>query len=674
MNTIAKTFNKCPKTNKIIPGHYTKSLSPQDIPSSVRQVSILIDKNNIDRLIVIDLETKVREVWFFHNGGVLKINNGLETYANFNDATIYVRSLGNQNYQAFLCSKLNTLKQCPDIENDKIIDKTPSFLDNLSYKAAKNSKHISNINIPKEKREDAPIVMPVNINPSKGFIIPKILSSNKIEDKKIPNNIINKPKWISPATSIIINGLTLDSGLLYIGEPNPEDSDWMMSPAIINLRSPVNMSQPDTLAKSIGYWPSYSKTTSEARAAYLLWLSSSRDNKDDPISWVFLFFFGLERRVILDNKKDSTAIFDFPAIKEEILRLRNIYGWHASFNKYSEGLCHLIDLLSIPIPEETLIGNIQDKDRHPWWLRIKLGKLARSQTPLPADLALIWAKTRPRFTLPKPAVRCSDEFDALFNIKYREKHDFGLTLPDLKQKLIFTYKPATAGLETISIDTTLPDVSRSIKVDNALSQLVQECSKELDKYSRFLAKNPESRGTLQSLKLLPDELLSEEDRILLASQIIEKKSSKKEKVNEIKETILLPTPVILDHKLIAIKEAETKEVSKLLHSILSDETPKEKENQDMLSKNEYQVPLILSHQRDILGLDEPHWILLNILKDKPTWTRIDFVSECKKLDIMPNGALDILNETSFAYANEPLTDEEEDLINIDQQILEELLR
>ena len=647
---MSSALNKCPKNSKIVIGHHMGYANSSDIPVKVRPISIIIDRNNLDRLTIIDSETKVREVWFFHNGGVLNINNGLETFADFSEATIYTRPLGSQGYQLFLCSKTNILPECPDIGLPKVSDKPHSFLDNLSYNKVK-----SNVTHSSKKNEDLTTVIPLSISGHKGFHIPKPIKHTS-NNKNSVHNASNKPEWIPDKTSIIINGITLKSGLIYIGEPNPGDSDWMMSPAVINLRSPVNMSQPDVLARSVGYWPSYSKTTPEARAAYLSWLASPRDNSEDPISWVFLFFMGLERRVIIDTKRDGNAILDLPSIKNELLRLRSIYGEHTSFNKYSEGLCHLIDLLSIPIPEETLIGNTQDKDRHPWWLRIKLGKLARSQTPLPADLGLAWAKTHPRFTLPKPAIRCSSEFEALFNIRYREKYGFGLVLPDLKQKLIFTYKPATAGMEVVSIDTALPDVSRSIKVDNALNQLIQSCAKELDKYSRFLARNPDGKGTLKAIQLLPEELLSiEEKNILLEAAIPKIKSKKKDIATE----IVSVTPVVLDHTLIALKEAETKEVSSLLHSILSDDS------QIVSNGNDVKVGLI--------GSSEKHWSLLVKLGTKTIWERIDYVNECKNLDLMPNGALDTLNEAALAYANEPLTDGE-DIINIDQEIFEEMIK
>ena len=47
------------------------------------------------------------------------------------------------------------------------------------------------------------------------------------------------------------------------------------------------------------YWPSYSEISSAARTAYVDWLASGR-RPGAHIGYVFLFFYGIERRVLVD--------------------------------------------------------------------------------------------------------------------------------------------------------------------------------------------------------------------------------------------------------------------------------------------------------------------------------------------------------------------------------------
>ena len=651
---MKRLLNSCPQMDTDIKGHSKSIVEDKELSKDCVSASVIINFNEPNRLFILNSKTKAKEIWFFHNGASLMLNKGVETFVDFTQGTLYIRMLGRQNYDKLLCSKI-VLSYCPG--DEELNTKENNMLHTLSYNYLNRQKDKIKIQ-DKIKSSDKYKIdnLVVPSRPKKPY------SSLTIKN----NSNYHIPEWVNKNENILIGGINIVCGLLYICQPKLDEDDWMVSPAVINLRAPLNIKSPDYHATTVGYWPSYSKITPEARAAYILWLSGDRDNPEDSISWVFLFFMGLERRVIIDTKRDGEAIFNLLHIKTELLRLRDIYGFHASFNKYSEGLCHLIDLLSIPIPEETLIGNIKDKDRHPWWLRIKLGKLAHSRAPLPANLALAWAKTHPRFVLPKAAVRCPEEFDALFNIRYREKYGFGMALPEIKQKLIFNYTPATAGMEIVYIDTALPDVSRSIKLDNSLSQLLQECVKELDKYSRFLARNPEGKGTLKSLQLLPEILLSNEEKMMLQAQVLEPKPPRKTQV----ESKPVATPVVLDASLIAIKEEETAKVSKLLHSILSDDLPIK---QDRLGTNSQAEPLTSKKSREQLGLDESHWILLNILGTKESWTQPDFASECRKLGLLPNGALDTLNESAIIYADEPLTDGE-DVIKIDQRIFEEMTK
>src|SRR3546814_12035174 len=95
----------------------------------------------------------------------------------------------------------------------------------------------------------------------------------------------------------------------------------------------------------MGYWPSYAEASPEERRAYLNWLSEGRSHPDCDIGYVFLFFYGLERRVIADSPNDPSARNDWPAIVVELRRLLAIYGEKSgSFNRYAGELLSWIEL------------------------------------------------------------------------------------------------------------------------------------------------------------------------------------------------------------------------------------------------------------------------------------------------------------------------------------------
>ena len=724
---MSRAYALCPRTSDIVPGHYLNESVGNSLPDSAREVAVIGDKDNLNLLTIIDAETKNSEAWLFHNASTFKIDRAITTFADFDEKIIYIRSMGSQNYKAFLCSDEPGLPECPDIATAKelgsttILDPKPrqnSFLDNLGFHKQKQETRKPHMNTagnlymppptsPTKKvpisKEDETILVQVAPAVSNRFVIPKRpqrLSPADIESAKQSNKRINKEEveWIPADTSVNINGVKISCGMIYLGHSRAGAEYRDTSPAIIDLLAPVNLTHPDNNASGVKYWPSYSQITPEARAGYLRWLSGSRDNPEDAITWVFLFFYGLERRVIVDansinDSLKSQARGDLPSIKEEVLRLRRIYGKHNSFNRYSEDLIHLIDILTDLPSDEPLEGSVRHKGQYSWEMRVKLGKLSKYLQPLPADLALHFARSHPNITLPKTAIRCADEFDALFNIKYREKYGFGMVIPALKRRLTFQYVPSILGVDTVSIELPLPDIAGSAKLEKALHQLVDDCSLALSKYSRFLATHPEGANTVKGLSLLPPELLSEEQKSILALEAkpavkkspevkeatVKAPTGKKSKVAVIpEETIKIPMPVILDHAVIAAKEEETKKVSRLLHDILSDEAPtiedKATVKDSLIVESPEESTLHLKPWLNF-DLDESHWKLLLVLSGKESWAREELTQECKKLDLLPNGAIDTLNESAIEYCDEPLTDEEGDgLITINQQVLKDFLK
>jgi hypothetical protein len=55
----------------------------------------------------------------------------------------------------------------------------------------------------------------------------------------------------------------------------------------------------------MGYWPLYSGIDPASRAAYLHWLTGGRKAPEAYIGYVFLFFYGIERRVLVDAQASN---------------------------------------------------------------------------------------------------------------------------------------------------------------------------------------------------------------------------------------------------------------------------------------------------------------------------------------------------------------------------------
>lgn len=261
----------------------------------------------------------------------------------------------------------------------------------------------------------------------------------------------------------------------------------------------------------MGYWPSYTEASPEERRAYLNWLSEGRSNPDCDIGYVFLFFYGLERRVIVDSRDNPAAREDWPAIIAELRRLLAIYGEKSgSFNRYASELLSWIELdgksgrlYKQPLPDFPRTYEL------PPYLRLALGQAAVDRAPLPAQLAMVWLRLSPGCSLRTAAIRCPNEFERLFAQRYHEAFGPGLVLPKNRTKLKFIYQGASAGLHGVNITMAfgdLPDVAALTAPIRKLMEIANQCTDELGSYSRLVGKDPGAAGALEGLLLLPTTL------------------------------------------------------------------------------------------------------------------------------------------------------------------------
>jgi hypothetical protein len=122
----------------------------------------------------------------------------------------------------------------------------------------------------------------------------------------------------------------------------------------------------------------------------------------------------------------------------------------------------------------------------------------------------------------------------------------------------------------------------------------------------------------------------------------------------------------LDDGLIRAKVAESGTASALLSAIFdAGERADETLGADPAPSNE-------GGDREIPGLDRVHGALLGALAERPSWTRKEFESLAAAHGVLPDGALDLLNEVAIDTAGDPLIEGDATLAVADD-VLRELL-
>lgn len=312
-------------------------------------------------------------------------------------------------------------------------------------------------------------------------------------------------KWVKPRESCSIKGHKITRGCFYFGGRLPSLDGYGTEVSLVD-DSLKTVNQPVTYEdESLGYWPKYISISAKCRGAYLNLLASSRDDPATPLGYVFIYFYGLERRIVVDSIKDTVDDAEFKIIFEEVLRLKKIYGESRSFLNYSTRLLEIMCLLRSNVVSYPLLEKKTNRDSI--LLKHRLAKTVNDENPVPADLALAWLKFFPDYNLKKPARRCSYEFSQMFSRLYTKKYGDGIVVKPNKTRLKIEYWPASSSLRGVEIpQEDLPDPSNLKGPTNKLITIADECTDALDAYSRYLGKQDTSRTDISAVLLLPEEL------------------------------------------------------------------------------------------------------------------------------------------------------------------------
>lgn len=318
--------------------------------------------------------------------------------------------------------------------------------------------------------------------------------------------------WHALGEPVEVAGRRIGGGV-YVGSGlRGADSNYIREPSLIVPELPVADSTEEEIPER-HYWPSYDGLDEGHRGAYLDWLAGPRRAERAPETYLFIYLYGLERRLLADPGEDGDAAAERAGLIAELERLASEVGEDSAHSGFAH---HCRALLSFLDAQDLLreVRRVEPPTEPSGWevpgpLKLMIGELAAAGRPLPAELALSWTLTSPEAYLRTPAQRCREEFATLFALRYRETHGEGIALLRPQKKLKLSYSPSSQGLREVGEQTGVPDVTGTDALIEPLRELGRHCCTELDPFSRWLGRNPEQRGGLQSLALLPAPLLAE---------------------------------------------------------------------------------------------------------------------------------------------------------------------
>jgi uncharacterized tellurite resistance protein B-like protein len=330
----------------------------------------------------------------------------------------------------------------------------------------------------------------------------------------IPSRQDTQPQfqWYGKGTQIKVGTYLISDPMTYYSEDNPSYTSFGGVDESSCIYAPLPVGTPlDEGKNALGYWPHYSRMTPNQRANYLEWLAGGRKGILTDIGYAFTFFYGLERRSLIEQK-------DIGPILQEAMFLLARYQQSGSFNSY---LCNYVNYIISRagldrispeqfklLFEKTPISSFEEG------LAVGLAWLYKHSIPLPTSWAKKVAGFDPKTTKSVVADRFPANFNQLFSLKYKERFDKGLVLNALEKDRGIDYVPASPTLRTtlplngnnpLLPTVIIPNVIGLQHQFDPIVDIWNQSVEELKPLSRKVSRGL-SAGSRESYEVLPDEL------------------------------------------------------------------------------------------------------------------------------------------------------------------------
>lgn len=446
---------------------------------------------------------------------------------------------------------------------------------------------------PSKKRQtstsnkQSPVINLVNVNnfEDTGLKISNSYNGNNDYD------YVQGANWYGQDSAIEIQGYRIINPLIYVNNSSSPSSVCHIIPRKLKAS---NMKCYDR----IGYWPSYSVLNSNQRGVFLKWLSEGKNDSTIDIGYVFIYFYGLEYRVLKENK-------DLELIGYEIIRLRKYYASNRSFQRYSEGL--LAYIISNLKNKETAmkIFKMIEPELDKYSIIYSSGLHLKANNSISVDELLSLIPTFEnvsRSFIPKKVGKYFDQY-----FKIIAKKEIAEAIPQIKLK---EYKEEYWSASRLVKGTYYYKGLQVIidrKIQNKLAKKWDQVIEAFRPYSRKLTKH----DSKEIFNLLPEELkriivhplkdkLKEIEvnligRVVTVSEIatyLGMEVKEKLKHTECKELIdtLLHSNIIIEPNAVYFKENYKKDDLVLLSKV---------KNASMLDTNNYKLAALMTD----LGVD-----------------------------------------------------------------------
>jgi hypothetical protein len=302
----------------------------------------------------------------------------------------------------------------------------------------------------------------------------KINSHNGSEASCTPKINMVQPRWIPPGESITIAGKKIINGNFYFGNKTKNSCCSALDTSLIDDNLSIIASDKKYTDHSTCFYPKFSLLSPKCKGAYIDWLASDRTDVDVPMCYIYIYFYGLEHRIIFDYQENLVTDNEYLALFNELNSFRLLLK-DTTF--YQKATC-LMEwmainkprLLQMPTTNLALIKNSL-------FFKYTLAIEAIRNKPISSDLALTWLWQSKNYSFNKKILKDYSIFANLFKKQYYKQFGDGVVVTRSDKRLSLTYK--TSVNTSHSLPVNLLAAKRTKRQLSMLAQIADQCTDAL---------------------------------------------------------------------------------------------------------------------------------------------------------------------------------------------------
>ncbi len=314
--------------------------------------------------------------------------------------------------------------------------------------------------------------------------------------------------WVPAGDSINVKGYDI-GGMVYVETP-PEitnfDNKTELSKAYIDPTKNVSRTQFNDQGEFVPFATSYSKIDSASRASYLKWLANGRTDINFSSSYYLMYFFGLERRFMLDDASEDEKKLIVHEVKRilELMPKRKLKPYLKHFLSFV-GIIENTSSYCYDFSEE-VEGNL------PFNLKAELGcVLVEEEGRFTSRQMLDWFLQHNESQFGPAAEKFPEEFCELFRAKLDKQKPNGIKIAlhpnqQIAPLVIEYYSASEEFVTNVGLKhkgKQVPDISEFKEPHTFVQKLADEVENNLSNYVRYCTENRNARNKVEAIALLP---------------------------------------------------------------------------------------------------------------------------------------------------------------------------